>query len=239
MMDIHSGGHGALLYWPDGKPRRPEPTPSAELLHRSSSWFGVGVQRATVQRRRRATGEVTAEGGTSRYQARLTAQSAQALTLQFRELDAATGTYRALDGASVTWPVEAWRALLPDIIAYGDGEPISGAPYCLHPRVEDRVYTALRLYDVTVWVPRFQQTSTVPLAVETHGTELGALHVDAWRFVRFDLTRDRKGQMTGYQCSEVGPEGSLVLVRDTNPVYPAPAEWWRDVGGALATMLGE
>jgi len=74
MMDIHSGGHGALLYWPDGKPRRPEPTPRAELVHRSSSWFGVGVQRATVQRRRRATGEVTGQSGTSRYQARLTAQ---------------------------------------------------------------------------------------------------------------------------------------------------------------------
>ena len=192
-----------------------------------------------MQRRRRATGEVTGQSGTSRYQARLTAPSVQALTLQFRELDAVTGTYRALDGSAVTWPVVAWQALLPDVVRFGNGEPISGAPYCLHPRVEDRVYTALRIYGETIWVPVFQQTTAVPLAVETHGGDLGTLHVDAWRFCRFDLTRDRKGQMTGYQCSEVGPEGSLVLVRDTNPVYPAPAEWWRDVGGALATMLGE
>lgn len=238
MMDIHSGGHGALLYWPDGQPRRPAPTPKPELAHRSSSWFGVGVQRATVQRRRRATGEVTSEGGTSRYQARLTA-TGDGLTLAFRELDAVTGTYRALEGAVVTWPVVAWQAILADVVRFGNGEPISGAPYCLHPRVEDRVYTALRIYGETIWVPVFQQTTAVPLAVETHGGDLGALHVDPWRFCRFDLDRSRKAQVSGYLCSEVGPEGSLVLVRDTSPVYPAPADWWAPVGRALATMLGE
>jgi len=238
MMDIHSGGHGALLYWPDGKPRRPEPTPRAELVNRSSSWFGIGGQRATVQRRRRATGEVTSEGGTSRYQARLTA-TGDGLTLAFRELDAVTGTYRALDGSAVTWPVVAWQDILADVVPFGHCEPISGAPYCLHPRVEDRVYTALRIYGETIWVPVFQQTTAVPLAVETHGGDLGALHVDPWRFCRFDLDRSRRAQVSGYLCSEVGPEGSLVLVRDTSPVYPAPADWWAPVGRALATMLGE